>query len=94
MSRRLAAALLAGLVLAGSGASGAQAMKKQRPVRSTELPRPLDPDIAVMTELNAARRAGTLAAYDLFIRRQSNHPLAEVARRERAAIAAAQRPGR
>jgi len=88
VSRRLAAFLLAGLALAGSGAGDAAAMKERRPIRSTELPRPLDPDVAVMTELEAARRAGTLAAYDLFIRRHANHRLAEVGRRERAALAA------
>ncbi len=88
MRRPLAVFCLAGLVLAGCGAPGEAAMKEHRPRRSTELPRPLDPDVAVLSELNAARRANTLAAYDLFIRRQSNHPLAEVARRERAALAA------
>ena len=93
MPRRLAALLLAGLALAGAGAPGAAAMKERRPLRSTELPRPLDADVAVRNELEAARRAGTLAAYDLFIRRHPDHPLAEVGRRERAAIAAAKSGG-
>ena len=94
MPRRLAATMLAGLALAGSGAAGAADMTEQRrrPPRSTELPLPHDGDIAVRAELEAARRAGTLAAYDLFLRRQGKHPLAEAARRERAAIAAAQGP--
>ncbi len=91
MPRRLAAFCLAGLALAGGGAPGDAAMKKQRPIRSTELPRPLDGDLAVQGELTAARRAGTLEAYDLFIRRHLQHPLAEVARRERAALAARQK---
>jgi hypothetical protein len=88
MRRRLAPVLLASLALAASGASPAAAMKKQRPPRSTELPRPRDGDAAVREELDAARRAGTLAAYDLFLSRQGDHPLAAAARRERAAIAA------
>jgi hypothetical protein len=56
------------------------------PRRSTELPRPRDGNIAVQEELDAARRAGTIAAYDLFIARNPHHPLAEVARRERARL--------
>ena len=88
MRPRLAAALLASLALAAGGASPAAAMKKQRPLRSTELPRPRDGNLAVQEELDAARRAGTLAAYDMFLSRQGDHPLAQVARRERAAIAA------
>ncbi len=93
MSRRLALVLLAGLALAGS--AGGYAMKERRPIRSTELPRPVHPDVPVREELDAARRAGTLAAYDLFLRRHGDHRLAAVARRGRAALAAAVRePGR
>ena len=61
---------------------------RQRPPRSTDQPRPRDGNVAVRQELDAARRAGTLAAYDLFLARHGDHPLAETARRERAAIAA------
>ena len=86
MSRRLVLVLLAGAVLAGS--AGAFAMKEKPAIRSTDLPRPVHPDVPVQTELDAARRAGTVAAYDLFLRRHGDHPLAEVARRERAALAA------
>jgi len=85
--RRLAAFILAGLASGAGGAYPVVAMKKQRPLRSTELPRPL-PDNAAQQELDAARRAGTIAAYDLFLSRQGDHPLAAVARRERAALAA------
>ena len=88
MRPRLAAALLASLALAAGGVSSATAMKKQRPLRSTELPRPRDGNIAVQEELDAARRAGTRAAYDMCLSRHGDHALAEVARRERAAIAA------
>ena len=87
MRRRLAAALLASLALAASGVSPVAAMKKQRPLRSTELPRPRDGDIAVQEELDAARRAGTVAAYDMFLSRHGDHALAATARGERAALA-------
>ena len=88
MHRRLAASLLAGLALAGSGAAWSVAMKEDRPRRSTVLRPRGNPDLAVRAELDAARRAGTLAAYDLFIRRHPDHALAEIGRRERAALAA------
>lgn len=60
------------------------------PSKSTPLPlpRPRDGDVAVREELDAARRAGTLAAYDLFIARHPEHRLAAIARRERAGLAA------
>lgn len=88
---RIAAALLAALALAGAACAGARPVK-QRPARSTNLPRPRDGDVAVRQELDAARRAETVAAYDLFLARHGDHALAAVARRERAAIAA--RPAR
>lgn len=45
-----------------------------------------DPNIAVQEELCMARSAGTAAAYDLFIARHPEHPLADVARQERRAL--------
>jgi hypothetical protein len=42
-----------------------------------------DGNIAVQEELDLARRAGTAAAYDLFLARHPDHPLAQVARQER-----------
>jgi hypothetical protein len=86
MGRRLAAVLLAAVALAGSGASPASAMKKRQPGHTTVLPNARDGDVAVQEELDAARRAGTLAAYDLFLSRHGEHPLAAAARQERAAI--------
>lgn len=86
MARRLAAAFFAAVALAGSAAAPAMAMKKQRPTHTTVMPRPRDPDIAVQEELDAARRAGTIVAYDLFLSRHGEHALAAVARRERAAL--------
>jgi len=50
-----------------------------------------DGDVAIREELCAARKAGTLAAYDLFIARHPGHRLAEIARRERARIARGRR---
>jgi hypothetical protein len=91
MFARIASVALAGLALAGArGPEGAD-VNKQRAVRSTELPRPRDPDIAVRAELEAARRTATLAAYDRFLARHADHKLAQTARRERAAIAARRR---
>ena len=42
-----------------------------------------DGNIAIQQELDAARQAATVAAYDLFIARHPEHPLAKVARKER-----------
>jgi hypothetical protein len=85
MLRPTAIAILA-LTLGGSAcAKGADL--NSAPHRSSDLPRPRDPDIAVQEELDAARRAGTLQAYDLFLTRHGDHWLAAVARRERARIA-------
>jgi hypothetical protein len=67
--------------------------ENQVPTRAdgpADLPRARDPDIAVQEELDAARRASTLAAYDLFLARHGEHRLAETARRERAELAARQ----
>lgn len=87
MLRRLAAILLAGFALAGSCADDEAAMVKERRPHSTDLRLPRDPDIAVQEELDAARRAGTLAAYDLFLARHGDHRFAAAARRERARLA-------
>lgn len=91
MSARIAAVALAGLALAGARVPEGAGLTRQPPPRSTELPLPRDGDIAVREELGAARRAGTLAAYDLFLGRHPGHKLARTARRERAAIAARRR---
>jgi hypothetical protein len=87
MRRRLAAMLLAGLALAGGGTAGPAEMKERRPPRSTDQPHPRDGDVAIRQELEAARRAGTLDAYDLFLQRHAGHPLAAVAQRERDQLA-------
>ena len=56
--------------------------------KQDEIIRARDGNIAIQQELDAARKAATLEAYDLFLARHPQHPLAEVARRERAELAA------
>ena len=85
MPPRITLILLAGAMLAGAACPKGPDLDS-RPRRSTDLPRPRDPNIAVQAELDAARRERTVAAYDLFIARHGDHPLAEVARRERAEL--------
>lgn len=84
MQRALAAATI-GLALAGAAAAAATDVNGP-PRRSTDLPRPRDGNIAVQEELDAARKAGTIAAYDLFIARYPDHSLTAAARRERARL--------
>jgi hypothetical protein len=84
--RRIAAIAMGALLLTGAGwPKGAE--MDSGPRRSTDLPRPRDPEVAVREELDAARRARTVEAYDLFIARHGDHPLAAVARSERAKLA-------
>jgi hypothetical protein len=59
-----------------------------------DLPRPRDGDVAIAEELEGARRAGTVAAYDLFLARHPTHALAEIARRERSTLARRPRSAR
>jgi hypothetical protein len=87
MSARFAALALAGLALAGLHPAQRADVTRRSPPRSTDQPLPRDGDIAIQEELDAARRAGTLAAYDLFLARHPDHRLAPAARRERAALA-------
>jgi hypothetical protein len=88
MRRHAAIAILA-LALTGAAVPKGPDLNS-RPRRSTDLPRPRDPDIAVQEELDAARHARTVAAYDLFLARHGDHPLAAVARRERSLLASGQ----
>ncbi|WP_256808961.1 hypothetical protein [Bradyrhizobium sp. Bra64] len=90
---RLAAGLLGALMaLAGpdhSSSGGLPAMVgkanadergKQGPAAS--MPRARDPSAAVAEEYEAARRQGTREAFELFIARHGDSPLAEQARAE------------
>ncbi len=50
---------------------------------SSDMRRARDGNIAIQEELDAARRAAAVEAYDLFIARHPEHPLAAIAREER-----------
>jgi hypothetical protein len=88
------AALIASLMLpacaadgAGSKPSGSEAADgaaaASASVERTSEPanRPRDPEIAVREEFRAAEEAGTVEAYELFVRRHPDHRLAETARK-------------
>jgi hypothetical protein len=53
---------------------------------AAEVPKARPGDVAIAEELDAARKAGTVDAYRLFIARHPHHPLAEIARNELAEI--------
>jgi len=72
------------LIAAASACAPADAPEGNR--MPTSIP-PRDGNIAIQQELDAARRAGTLEAYDLFIARHPQHPLIETALREREQVA-------
>jgi hypothetical protein len=82
--------LLAGL-WASTDAATAGEQNTVPSVRTPDDPRPRDGNIAIRQELDAARRAGTVEAYDLFIARHPRHDLTEIARRERAELVARDR---
>jgi hypothetical protein len=86
----IAIAALVGLGLAGAACAAGHDVKPPA-TRSTNLPRPLDDTPGVRSELDVARRAGTVAAYDLFLSRHGDHPLGRIARRERARLVRAPR---
>ena len=67
-----------------SAATGGSAMENA--LKSPQIAPARDGDIAIHEELCAARKKGTAAAYDLFIARHPGHPLAVVAREERAKL--------
>jgi hypothetical protein len=82
---RLTIGAAAAMALIGSACPKGSEMDRT-PGRSTDLPRPVAGGVAVRAELDAARRAGTVEAYDLFLARHPDHPLAETAGRERAEL--------
>lgn len=84
---RIAAIAICATVLAGA-ACPRESEVPGPPRKTTGLPRPRPAALGVQNELDAARRAGTIEAYDLFLARHGDHRLAGIARRERAAIAA------
>jgi hypothetical protein len=84
--RRLTALVLVLLATAAAACPKGNEMEP-RDSNSSDLRLPRDPDIAVQEELDAARRAGTVAAYDLFVARHGDHRLAGIARQERRKLA-------
>jgi hypothetical protein len=79
-------------VLMGLAAAAAATMSMEAttpdapPPSANEIAPARDGNIAIREELDAARRAGTVAAYDLFIARHPGHALEPVAREERARL--------
>ena len=61
---------------------------------TVEMRRARDGNIAIREELEAARKAATVEAYDLFIARHPDHPLAQVARMERECLQSRRHRGR
>ena len=84
MRRTIAIALL-GLTLPGAACPKAPDVEPP-PRRSSDQPPPRDGNVAIQEELDAARRERTVAAYDRFIARHPDHPLAQIARSERAQL--------
>ena len=78
------------ILIAAAASACAPAGAPERNSMPTSIP-PRDGNIAIQQELDAARRAGTLEAYDLFIARHPRHPLVATARQERARVAAQRR---
>ena len=79
--------MLRWLFLAAMASAAVEAAPMTADRTGAAVPPARDGNIAIRQELCAARKAGTIAAYDLFIARHPDHPLAETARRERAAMA-------
>lgn len=76
------------IVLLAAAAAVTTGTGSEGPVTNDRIAPARDGNIAIEEELCAARKARTIAAYDLFLARHPGHPLAEVARRERAQLAA------
>lgn len=82
--KRVLAAASSGFALAAAACPQAGPVPSERgPV---ELRPPRDGSVAIRQELAAARRAGTVAAYDLFLARHPDHPLTRTAQEERARL--------
>ena len=79
---KLVALSAAPLLVAACVAPG----QRETSVASEEIIPARDGNIAIQEEFDAAKRAGTIAAWDLFIARHPKHPLVEQARAERAKL--------
>lgn len=80
-------ALIALLLTAGACAAQEAAVNDRSPGHSPPLAGARDGQVAVQEQFDAARKAGTVEAWDLFIRRYPDNPLTEQAKAERAALA-------
>lgn len=60
--------------------------RTEMPVSEKEIIPARDGNIAIQEEFDAARRANSAAAWELFIARHPRHPLADKARAERAKL--------
>ena len=80
-------ALFGGTAAVAAGCAVEEANMSSNASPTAQIPPARDGNIAIREELEAARRAGTLAAYDLFIARHPDHPLARTAREERERLA-------
>ena len=78
--------VMIGLLAATAAALSMEATTPDTPPSAKEIAPARDGDIAIQEELDAARKARTVAAYDLFIARHPGHPLEAVAREERARL--------
>ena len=67
-----------------------QCDRTENSVKDASIAPARDGNIAIEQELAAAREKGTVEAYDLFLARHPTHPLAKVAREERARLTAVQ----
>jgi hypothetical protein len=71
---------------AAAAATASVGSAMENPLKSPQIAPARDGDIAIQEELCAARKKATPAAYDLFIARHPGHPLADIARKERAGL--------
>ena len=77
--------LLVGLSVAAAAAMSMEATTSEGDSKRQIAPA-RDGNIAIQQELDEARKAASVAAYDLFISRHPGHPLERVAREERARL--------
>ena len=78
--------LVIGLAAATAAAMSMEATTPDTQPSGKQIAPARDGNVAIQEELDAARRACTVAAYDLFIARHPGHPLEAVAREERARL--------
>jgi hypothetical protein len=75
------------LVFAASACAAKEApLSENSPGHSPPMPAPRDGQVAVQEEFEAAAKANTSTAWDLFIRRHPDNPLTQRAKAARAAM--------